>query len=378
MAQFAYAHAGGKDWREVADACVRQLEGSSGTLGFLYATDRIADHLTDVLARVKGATGVAHWAGTVGLGVCATGHEYFDEPAAAVMLCDFDPQSFKVFAGVNAEGDVQRLDFKVGGAQAAFALVHADPHNQHVAQIVTKLAQKVESGFLVGGLTSSREHNLQIADGVMREGISGVAFSDSVTIATRLTQGCSPIGPRHAVTGAQRNILITLDGRPALDVFLEDIGEILTRNARDDNDISTTIERIAGHVFAGLPIAGSDTGDYLIRNLVGIDPSNKLVAIGEMLTPDSQVMFCRRDAQTAHEDMTRMLASIREGLYAPPRGAVYYSCVGRGPSLFGPNSEEVKMISAALGNIPLVGFFCNGEISHNRLYGYTGVLTLFL
>jgi small ligand-binding sensory domain FIST len=378
MAQFAYAHAGGKDWREVADACVRQLDGSSGTLGFIYATDRIADHLIDVLARVKAATGVAHWAGTVGLGVCATGHEYFDEPAAAVMLCDFDPESFKVFSGVTGEGDVQRLDFKVGGAQAAFALVHADPHNQDVAQIVTKLAQKVESGFLVGGLTSSREHNLQIADGVMSEGISGVAFSDSVTIATRLTQGCSPIGPRHAVTGAQRNILITLDGQPALDVFLEDIGEILSKNARDDNDISTSIERIAGHVFAGLPIAGSDTGDYLVRNLVGIDPSNKLVAIGEMLRTDSQVMFCRRDAQTAHADMTRMLASIREGLYAPPRGAVYYSCVGRGPSLFGPDSEEVKMISAALGDIPLVGFFCNGEISHNRLYGYTGVLTLFL
>jgi small ligand-binding sensory domain FIST len=378
MTQFAYAHAAGKDWQEVAEACVRQLEGSSGTLGFLYATDRIADHLSDVLALVKQATGVERWVGTVGLGVCATGREYFDEPAAAVMLCDFDPDTFKVFSGVNNKDDVRRLDFKVGGVQAAFALVHADPHNQHAAQIVTQLAQKVESGFLVGGLTSSRQHNLQIADRVMAGGISGVAFSDSVTIATRLTQGCSPIGPKHAVTGAQRNILITLDGRPALDVFFEDIGEILSKKSRGDNDISASIERIAGHVFAGLPIAGSDTGDYLVRNLVGIDPSNKLVAIGEMLAPDAKLMFCRRDAQTAFDDMTRMLDSIRQGLYAPPRGAVYYSCVGRGPSLFGPSSEEVKMISAALGDIPLVGFFCNGEISHNRLYGYTGVLTLFL
>jgi small ligand-binding sensory domain FIST len=115
-----------------------------------------------------------------------------------------------------------------------------------------------------------------------------------------------------------------------------------------------------------------------VRNLVGIDPSNKLVAIGEILHPDASVMFCRRDADTAHEDMARMLDSIKQGLYAPPRGAVYYSCVGRGASLFGPNSEEIKMIGAALGDIPLVGFFCNGEISHNRLYAYTGVLTLFL
>ena len=31
----------------------------------------------------------------------------------------------------------------------------------------------------------------------------------------------------------------------------------------------------------------------------------------------------------------------------------------------------------ALGDVPLAGFYANGEISHNRLYGYTGVLTLF-
>jgi small ligand-binding sensory domain FIST len=366
--QFRYAHSGGKDWREVAEACASQLEGAVGNLGFLYATDHIADHLPDVLGLVRKATGVAHWVGTVGLGVCASGKEYLDEPAAAVMIGDFEADSFKVFSGIASEEDVKRLELKCGGSQAAFALVHADPYNQHVAGIVTRLADKVESGFLVGGLTSSRQQNLQIADRVMEGGISGVAFSDSVTIATRLTQGCSPIGPKHAVTGAQRNILITLDGRPALEVFLEDIGETLAGE----------IERIGGHVFAGLAIAGSDTGDYLVRNLVGIDPSNKLVAIGEIVQPDARVMFCRRDADSAQEDMNRMLDSIRQGLYAPARGAVYYSCLGRGASLFGPNSEELKMIRSALGDIPLVGFFCNGEISHNRLYGYTGVLTLFL
>jgi small ligand-binding sensory domain FIST len=131
-------------------------------------------------------------------------------------------------------------------------------------------------------------------------------------------------------------------------------------------------------VFAGLPIAGSDTGDYLVRNLVGIDPSNKLIAIGDMVQQGTSVLFCRRDAKTAQEDMTRMLESIRKGMFTRPRGGVYYSCIGRGASLFGPDSEELKLIREALGEFPLVGFFCNGEISHNRLYGYTGVLTLFM
>ena len=73
-----------------------------------------------------------------------------------------------------------------------------------------------------------------------------------------------------------------------------------------------------------------------------------------------------------------MLESIRQCLFARRGGGLYYSCLGRGASLFGPNSEELKMIRDAVGDIPLVGFFCNGEISHNRLYGYTGVLTLFV
>jgi small ligand-binding sensory domain FIST len=89
-------------------------------------------------------------------------------------------------------------------------------------------------------------------------------------------------------------------------------------------------------------------------------------------------MFCRRDAEAAGEDLRRMLESIQQGLFAKPRGGVYYSCLGRGANLFGSNSEELRTIENALGDVPIAGFFCNGEISHNRLYGYTGVLTLFV
>jgi len=183
-----------------------------------------------------------------------------------------------------------------------------------------------------------------------------------------LTQGCTPIGPKHVVTAGQRNVIVSLDGRPALDVFQEDIGEKLGRD----------LNRIGGIVFAGLPIAGSDTGDYLVRNLVGIDPGNKMLAIGELVEAGASLMFCRRDRETARDDMARMLESIKQGLFTRPRGGVYYSCLGRGAGLFGPDSAELKMIRDALGDFPLVGFFCNGEISHNRLYGYTGVLTLFM
>ncbi len=88
-------------------------------------------------------------------------------------------------------------------------------------------------------------------------------------------------------------------------------------------------------------------------------------------------MFCRRDGNSAREDMQRMLADIHRRLGGEPKGAVYYSCLGRGRYQFGDDSEELKFIRDELGDIPLVGFFANGEIFHNRLYGYTGVLTVF-
>ena len=127
-----------------------------------------------------------------------------------------------------------------------------------------------------------------------------------------------------------------------------------------------------------MPIAGSDTGDYLVRNLVGIDPANKLVAIGDMVQQGASVhvLPARREDRARGHDAHA--GEHRKGMYATPRGGVYYSCLGRGASLFGPDSEELKLIREALGDFPLVGFFCNGEISHNRLYGYTGVLTLFM
>ena len=368
MSSFRYAHAASAEWRVAAESCAVQLGDAPASLGFLYVTDVLADAMGDILDFLRSETAIEHWVGSVGMGVCATASEYLDEPAIAVLVGDFAPGSFQVLPSITSAEAARTATLKCGALPANFAIVHADPGNAELAELVEHLAGKVESGFLVGGLTSSRKHNHQIADKLTHGGISGVVFSSDVAVATRLTQGCSPIGPQHVITEASRNVIVSLDGRPALEVFKEDIGEELARD----------LNRVGGRIFAGLPIKGSDTGDYLVRNLVGIDPQQQLLAIGELVETGQPIMFCRRDLRSAREDMRRMLDSIKQGLYGKPRGGVYYSCIGRGASLFGPNSEELKMISEGLGEFPLVGFFCNGEISHNRLYGYTGVLTLFV
>jgi small ligand-binding sensory domain FIST len=367
---FASGHAASLSWRSAAEAALAQCGSAvrGATLGFVYATDAFAEDYADIVDFLRRRTGIAHWVGTVGLGICASGREYLDEPAIALMCCSYSEDTFRVFSGLKTPRDVARGGLKWDGAAASFAVVHADPSTTSLTSLVRELAGRTQSGFIVGGLTSSRTRVVQYADGLTEGGVSGVAFSDQVAVATRLTQGCAPVGPEHVVTDARHNILISLDGRPALDVFREDIGRELASN----------LNLVAGRVFAGLPVEGSDTGDYVVRNLVGLDSAHKLVAIGENVKPGRRIMFCRRDRGSASDDLDRMLTSIRSGLYREPKGAVYFSCLGRGASLFGENSEELRIIRDRLGEVPVVGFFCNGEISHNRLYGYTGVLTLFL
>lgn len=372
MDSFKLGHASADNWQTALQDCLQQTGPAlAANLGFVYAADNFSGEMAEILAFLKQQTGVQHWVGTVGMGICASGQEYFDTAAIAIMLATFPEESFQVFSTVSSDFAQfsQQHQAWCQEKQAMLAIVHGDPNNRHLAQLIYQLSERMGEGFLVGGLTSSRSYYVQVADEIVGGGVSGVMFSSQVEVATRLTQGCSAIGPRHQITESTKNIVITIDNRPALDVFKEDIGEILAHD----------LNRVGGYIFAALPIPNSDTGDYLVRNLVGIDPENKLLAIGELVEPGMSIMFTRRDARTAYEDLEKMLNQIKQQLKGrTPRGGVYYSCLGRGVNLFGELSAELKVINDHLGYFPLIGFFANGEISHQRLYGYTGVLTVFL
>jgi len=102
------------------------------------------------------------------------------------------------------------------------------------------------------------------------------------------------------------------------------------------------------------------------------------LAIGEEVKAGDRVMFVRRDPKSAEEDLSSMIGNLKKRLPSSPRGGVYFSCVARGPNMFGEEGREMALIRDQMGDFPLVGFYGNGEISSNRLYGYTGVLALFL
>ena len=418
MKLFPFGHATHPQWQMAAGLVLAQLRAqmalpeyaSAPTLGLLYITDRYARSAQEILDHLGAELPeVTDWSGTVGVGIAASNVEYFDEPALAVMLCALPPDQYRVFSGVAplAVGDGM-------GFEPHTALVHADAGTPDVAELIAEMAQRTATGYLFGGLASSRSESLQFAiggngnikghgaaGGVFRGGLSGVAFGAGIALVSRVTQGCQPVAAQRVITAAESNLIVELDGEPALEVLLRDTGISL-----DQPQAAMTALRAT---LVGLTEAGGDavgrTGnfgaDVVVRHIIGLDPGRNAVAVADRVEPGMRMAFCQRNPQAARADLMRICAEIREelepqemclpvaaALAAPEAGAapsaerriagaVYVSCAGRGGPHFGGPSAELQIVRRALGDVPLVGFFASGEIARHHLYGYTGVLTVF-
>ena len=401
MKRFLHAHATHPDWRFALSLATAQLEAQrvlpehidSPTLGWVYLSDHYGAAADALLATLRNQWPGVVWVGSVGVGIAANGVEYFDEPALTLMLGDIAPSQFRVFSGV------QPLSGQAGFA-AATALVHADTSAHDAAELIAELAERTSTGYLFGGVASARGRAVHIADGVYRGGLSGVAFDAQVPVISRVTQGCQPIGAVRRVTAVERNLVVSLDDEPALACLLRDLKV-------DANDPREALPRLRGTLVGlsdpdGEQARGGNFGtETRVRHLVGIDPGRHAVAVADVVECGMQLAFCQRNTDAARRDLVRICTEIREELEpemlpleaavalqggdsgAAPHtarhiaGAIYISCAGRGGPHFGSPSAELAIVRRALGDVPLVGFFANGEIAHRHLYGYTGVLTVF-
>lgn len=375
---FAAAFAEG-DPRNLGKELLAQLPaGQEATLGILYVSEPAAPAMAELVRELSAGTGVHSWVGGVGLGIFAPGREAHELPAAAVISAALPADGFRLFGATDdpaAELPRQHAQW-IEATSPSLALVHGDPRCENLLR-ATIDAGTASGAFLVGGLVSHRcaapllagdtAEPQAVPKAFGKAGLSGLLLGPDIAVATGLTQGCTPIGPIHRIDEARDNVIMAIDGQPALSVFNDDIGPELAKDPR----------RLGSVIFAGLPVTGSDTGDYLVRNLMAIDPRQGWIAIGAEVAPGDQILFCRRDPESARVDMARMLTQLKGRLPGPPKAGVYVSCIARGRNLFGEDGVETAMISQTLGDFPLIGFFANGEISRDRLYGHTGVLTLF-
>ena len=418
MKLFPYGHATHPQWRMAAGLVLAQLRAqmalhdyaSAPTLALLYITDHYANAAQDILDHLSSELPeVTDWSGTVGVGIASNNVEYFDEPALAVMLCELPSDQYRVFSGVAPLGL---------GFEAHSALIHADGNTADLPELIAELASRTASGYLFGGLASSRAQSVQFAvsgngnirgqgaaSGVFTGGMSGVAFGEGVSLVSRVTQGCQPVSKTRTVTAFEVNVATGLDGEPALDVMLRDLNVSLDQPREALNVVRATLVGLVDPSDAGGRNAVSRTGnfgsDVIVRHIIGLDPGRRGVAVSGQLAAGMQLAFCQRSVQAARTDLVRVCSEIREELEPeelpvetatalvqseaesaphPARriaGAVYVSCSGRGGPHFGGPSAELQIVRRALGDVPLVGFFAGGEIARHHLYGYTGVLTVF-
>ncbi|MES2361859.1 MAG: FIST N-terminal domain-containing protein [Pseudomonadota bacterium] len=426
MKLFPYGHATHPQWQMAAGLVLAQLRAhmalpgyaSAPTLALLYITDHYASQAQDILDYLSAELPeVTDWSGTVGVGIASNNVEYFDEPALAVMLCELPHDQYRVFSGVSPLPPASQGLFK-----AHTALVHADSGTPDVAELIDEMAQRTESGYVFGGLASSRSATVQFAlsghgnvkgqgaaSGVFSGGLSGVAFardpSGGMALMSRVTQGCQPISGGHEITACEGNVVTGLDGKPALDVMLADLDVSLDEPREALAKVRSTLVGLThpGDVLNDMRVrhAGQFGAEVLVRHLIGLDPARKGIAITDAPAVGMTLAFCERNREAAKADLIRVCAEIREelepeeltlevasALSAPEAesaphaarriaGAIYVSCSGRGGPHFGAPSAELQIVRRALGDVPLVGFFAGGEIARHHLYGYTGVLTVF-
>ena len=418
MQLFPYGHATHPQWLMAAGLVLAQLRAQMAlhgyakapTLALLYITDHYAGAAQEILDHMSGELpGVTDWAGTVGVGIASNNVEYFDEPAMVVMLCELPSDQYRVFSGVAP------LNL---GFEAHTALVHADGGTADLGELILEMASRTATGYLFGGLSASRTRAVQFAmagDGNMRGqgaargvfsgGLSGVAFGAGVNLVSRVTQGCQPVSKLRRVGASDKNVVTEIDGKPALDVLLRDLGVSLDKPHEALAAIrATLVGLVKGSDADGgnaLGRGGNFGSDVIVRHIIGLDPGRRGIAVADLVEPGMQLAFCQRNMQAARADLIRVCAEIREELEPmeltmatasalaasqaessphPARriaGALYVSCSGRGGPHFGGPSAELQIVRHALGDVPLVGFFAGGEIARHHVYGYTGVLTVF-
>jgi len=369
------AQATGDHWGSVAKACLESLGPplAGANLGLIYVTAGLADDLPSIVTFLREKTHIQVWAGAVGYAVFGPLGEICARPALSVLTARLPEDEV-----CTLDRFIDTAHFRethgawLSGRNRLTGLIHGDPRDSRLARLTTDLAD-AGSAFLIGGIAMAQRGappgESHFAGRTTGAALSGLLFGDKVDIMTSLTQGCIPIGPAHRVSEIVDNIVIALDGQPALDILKQEAG----------GRIAEDLQLAAGLIHVALPVENSDTPDYVVRGLLGVDPRHGWIAIASRPVTGDRLMFVRRDPEAALDDMRRMLTSLARRLDGRPiRGGVYISCVSRGPAMFGEEGCELAMIHQALGEFPLIGFAADGELFHDRVYAYTGVLTLFL
>ena len=365
--------------RAVAQA-TEALGDASPSLAVLFASAHFLAVAEDLVAAISNALGKLPLIGCVGEAVAGGAREIESQPAVSLWLgSGLGP--VETFA-------MEYLRTPSGGAYGGYLfprepdgvhLLICDPFTFPADGLLTHLNERVPGAVIMGGMASAalrpRQSRLFRDDRVLSAGAVGVHLPNA-EVHPLVAQGCRPIGDAYIITRADGNLIHELGGRPPL-VRLREMAAALP--GRDQ-------ELLAQGLQLGVVIdeyrAEPGQGDFLIRGVVGADPDSGAIAVGDQIQVGQTVQFHVRDAQSADEDLRRALERESAALGGRrPAGALLFTCNGRGSRLFAEPDHDAGLIAATLGDIPVAGFFCDGELGpvggQNFLHTFTASIALF-
>ncbi|MSR64963.1 MAG: hypothetical protein EXS18_04190 [Verrucomicrobiae bacterium] len=380
-----------KDWSKATQEAIRnvtaEMAGVKPDLALLFASHLFAENYPEMLAEIIVGTKAPLLVGCSGQGVIGTGREIEGEPALSLMLVSLPGATLKPYHFV--EKDVEEssgpgfwhLQTEVEPKDVNAWMLLADPFHLDADRLVRQMNEAYPDVPIIGGMASgdfsTQETFLFLNSDVLREGGIGVAIGGGWTLRAVVSQGCKPIGEPWTITGVERNVIHQIARKPAYQVLVETFKAI----SKEDQ------QRAQHNLLVGLAvneyIEDFKRGDFLIRNIMGVDPKAGSMAIGALPRVGQTMQFQLRDAAAATEDIQHMLDEARSatGQNGPVAGLLC-CCNGRGTGLFGEPDHDAKAIAEKFGPLPLTGFFCNGEIgpvgNKTFLHGFTASLGFFV
>jgi small ligand-binding sensory domain FIST len=383
---------------EVVARAQEQLQASAD-VGLIFVSSAFGSEFTRVMPLLQAKLDVPVWLGCSGGGVIgsnAAGYaqEVEDEAAISLTLAhlpDVQTHAFHIDmdqlpdldSPPSAWVDLVGIDPQ---AQPQFILL-VDPSSQGINELLQGLDFAYASSVKVGGLAAvnplTGHGGLFCGSTHHRTGAVGIALTGNIVLEAIVAQGCRPIGQPYQVAAGERNILTELEEQPANGELscgltrtpLEVLQELIESLSEEDRLLAQR------SLFVGIAQSAFkqnlEPGDFLIRNLLGVDPRTGAIAIGDRIRPGQRIQFHLRDAQASEEDLESLLVHYQAQLQSnAPVGALMFTCVGRGEGLYRQPNFDSRLFNEYLP-IPVSGFFCSGEIgpvgNTTFLHGYTSV-----
>ncbi len=373
--------------REAAKQAMERGNISKADWAVVFSTFPHRLGYKEILKAVSEITGTTNIAGCSGIGVLTNYGEIEGGPGVAVLSVSSDEMKTTTFlahrtddGGVKAGIEIGERMIPLKGKNALLAVL-PDPFHIHPELLLRGIESRLGDVPIVGA--SASEHPALneayefCGDTAVSGGVSGLMIEGSFKYIIGITQGCQPVGIPSIITKSQNNLIFELDGEPAFDVLKRQVPKRILENQRD-------IMRLLFVGFSPDPEQGEITGrDYLVRNLMGINPDTGVIGVAENVREGQVMTFVVRNPVMAREDLKQMLERLASSKDSqkPFKFGLYFNCCARGSSLYGYQGIDTAYITHVLGDVPIIGFFGNSELAPlkgvNRLFTYTGVLILF-